>query len=116
MQTFTDKYKIIKHSFFVLQLVTKCDVLVENFLPKTMVKLGLSYDHLKTINPRLIFCSISGEVTKLNGLVVIFENNNYDCLGYGPDGPSAHRGGFDVVAAALGGFLHITGPLVLLVT
>jgi succinate--hydroxymethylglutarate CoA-transferase len=50
---------------------------------------GLGYDSLKRIAPHLIFCSISG---------------------YGPTGPLANRGGYDVVAAAIGGFLNITGP------
>jgi len=66
----------------------KADVLVENFQPKTMDRLKIGYEQLKKIAPHLIFCSISG---------------------YGPKGPWADRGGFDVVAAAIGGFLNITG-------
>ena len=58
-------------------------------MPGTMDKLGFGYEQLKKIAPHLVYCSISG---------------------YGPDGPWSRRGGFDVIAAALGGLLNITGP------
>ena len=41
-------------------MVKTCDIVVENFKPGVMEKLGLSYDHLKEINPKIIYCSISG--------------------------------------------------------
>ena len=75
----------------ILELIKKCDVLVENFMPGTMDKLGFGYDAVKALAPHVIYCSISG---------------------YGPDGPWARRGGFDVIAAALGGLLNITGSIV----
>ena len=58
-------------------LSESADVLIENYRPGGMSKLGLSYDGLKEINPRLIYASISG---------------------YGQTGPSAGKGGFDLVA------------------
>jgi len=76
-------------SSLIKQLVAESDILVENFVPGTMEKLGIGYEILKEINPQLIFCSITG---------------------YGPTGPYRDRGGYDVIAASIGGLLHITGP------
>lgn len=70
------------------ELASKCDVVVENFIPGTMDKLNLGYSKLSKENPGLIYCSISG---------------------YGTTGPYKDRGGYDVIAASLGGLLHITG-------
>lgn len=61
---------------------------VENFKPGTMDRLGLGYDRLKQENPRLIYASISG---------------------YGTSGPFASRGGYDPIAGAEAGLLHLTG-------
>lgn len=72
----------------IYELVDKCDVVIENFIPGTMDKLNLGYDILSKRNPGLIYCTISG---------------------YGTTGPYKHRGGYDVIAASLGGLLHITG-------
>lgn len=72
----------------VLDLAAKSDVVIENFLPGTMDKLGIGYDQLSETNQRLIYCSITG---------------------YGNTGPYKDRGGYDVIAASLGGLLHITG-------
>lgn len=71
------------------KLIHNCDVLIENFLPGTMEKMGLGYDVLSEKYPRLIYASISG---------------------YGCSGPYRKRGGYDVVASALSGLTHITGP------
>ena len=73
----------------VEKLVPVCDVLIENFLPGTMEKIGLGYKTLSEKCPRLIYASISG---------------------YGASGPYEKRGGYDVVASALAGLTHITGP------
>ncbi|CAK7207954.1 hypothetical protein SEUCBS139899_010769 [Sporothrix eucalyptigena] len=70
------------------RLVKTADVLIENFKPGTMDRLGLGYDHLKEVNPRLIYASISG---------------------YGTTGPFASRGGYDPIASAEAGLMHITG-------
>ncbi|KAL3444171.1 CoA-transferase family III domain-containing protein [Aspergillus insuetus] len=72
----------------VLELARGVDVVVENFIPGKLDKLGLGYDTLKAVNPRVILASISG---------------------YGASGPYAHRAGYDVIGAAEGGLLHITG-------
>lgn len=69
-------------------LVAKADVLVENFRPGTLEKMGLGPDRLKEINPRLIVARISG---------------------FGQDGPWAHLPAFDGIAQALGGLMDLTG-------
>lgn len=71
-----------------LDIVKQVDVLTENFKPGTMKKLGLDYETLKTINPKLVYASISG---------------------YGQNGPYAHRPGYDVVAQSMGGIMSYTG-------
>ena len=72
------------------KLATVSDIFVENYLPGKLDELGCGYQHLKTINPGIIYCSITG---------------------YGPDGPYANRAGYDVIAASLGGLNHVTGPV-----
>ncbi|RZC34201.1 succinate--hydroxymethylglutarate CoA-transferase [Asbolus verrucosus] len=73
----------------VYELAKKSDVLVENYVPGKLDELDLGYDQLKGIAPHLIYCSITG---------------------FGPDGPYSNKPGYDVIAASMGGFLHITGP------
>ncbi|CAG9996238.1 unnamed protein product, partial [Clonostachys byssicola] len=70
------------------RLAEKADVLVENFKPGTMDRLGLGYEYLKERNPELIYASISG---------------------YGTTGPYSNRGGYDPIAGAEAGLLHVTG-------
>ncbi len=72
----------------IKQLVRQVDVVVENFIPGKMDELGLGYDQLKAVNPRIIFASISG---------------------FGPTGPRSKEPGYDVAVAAIGGLLSITG-------
>jgi len=72
----------------IKKLCRSADVLVENFRPGTMKKLGLDYESLKAINPRLIYVSITG---------------------YGQDGPISQYAGYDVIAQAVGGIMSITG-------
>jgi crotonobetainyl-CoA:carnitine CoA-transferase CaiB-like acyl-CoA transferase len=72
----------------LLRLARGADVLVENFRPTVMEKLGLEYERLAAENPRLIYCSISG---------------------FGYDGPYRDKGGFDLIAQAMGGIMHVTG-------
>ncbi len=69
-------------------LAKRSDVLLENFKPGTLAKLGLDWDDLQQENARLVFCSISG---------------------FGRHGPYADRGGFDVIVQAVGGLMDITG-------
>lgn len=70
------------------KLVGKSDVLLENFRPGTMEELGLGYEALREINPRLIYCDITG---------------------YGNEGPYKEKPGVDVIVSAIGGFMSITG-------
>lgn len=72
----------------VRKLVKETDVVIENFVPGGADRLGLGYSELSEINPRLIYASISG---------------------YGSSGPYAKRAGYDAIAAAEGGLMHITG-------
>ena len=70
------------------RLVERADVVVENFRPGTMDRLGLGYSRLMEINPAIIFCSISG---------------------FGQTGPYSRRGGFDLVAQGMSGLMSVTG-------
>ncbi|MBI3086557.1 MAG: CoA transferase [candidate division NC10 bacterium] len=72
----------------IRELARRSDVLLENFKPGTLAKLGLDWDVLRQDNPRLIFCAISG---------------------FGRSGPAALRGGYDVIVQAMGGLMSITG-------
>ena len=72
------------------QLVDRSDVLVENFRPGTMARLGFGYEQAREINKRLIFCSISG---------------------FGQTGPRARQPAFDQVLQGLGGGMSMTGPV-----
>ncbi|GAB1725616.1 hypothetical protein NU195Hw_g6489t1 [Hortaea werneckii] len=72
----------------VKELVKETDVVIENFVPGGAEKLGVGYAELSKINPKLIYASISG---------------------YGSEGPYAQRAGYDAIAAAEGGLMHITG-------
>ena len=69
-------------------LAAKCDVLIENYRPGVMDRLGLGYDALSAINPRLIYCAISG---------------------YGQTGPLKDRPSFDIVLQAMSGALSMNG-------
>ena len=69
-------------------LLAETDVLIESFRPGTMERLGLGYESLKELNPRIVYCSLSG---------------------YGSDGPYRDRPGQDVLLQALSGLAHATG-------
>lgn len=71
-----------------LELVKKADILVENFRPGTMDRLGLGYDVLKEVNPRLVYGCVSG---------------------FGHYGPYSNRPGYDIIAQAMGGIMSVTG-------
>ena len=71
------------------RLLSKADVLVENFRPGTMDRLSLGYEQLASRYPRLVYCSISG---------------------FGQTGPRRREAGYDAVAQAEGGLMSITGP------
>lgn len=76
------------HELF-LELVQQADVLVENFRPGAMARLGLAYDDLAPVNPRLIYAALSG---------------------FGQTGPYSSRPAYDSVLQAMGGIMSITGP------
>src|SRR5207248_344303 len=70
------------------RLIETADVLVENFRPRTMTRLGFGFEEGHTRYPALVYCSISG---------------------FGQTGPYGERGGFDLVAQAMSGLLSVTG-------
>jgi crotonobetainyl-CoA:carnitine CoA-transferase CaiB-like acyl-CoA transferase len=72
----------------VRRLAATCDVVVENFKTGGLKKYGLDYVGLSAVNPRLVYCSITG---------------------FGQDGPDAHRAGYDYMIQAMGGLMSITG-------
>jgi crotonobetainyl-CoA:carnitine CoA-transferase CaiB-like acyl-CoA transferase len=72
----------------VRRLAVKCDLFVENFKVGGLRKYGLDYESLRRVNPRLIYCSITG---------------------FGQTGPYAERPGYDFVIQAIGGLMSITG-------
>jgi len=72
----------------IRRLIVECDVLVENFKTGGLAKYGLDFVTLSAINPRLVYCSITG---------------------FGQDGPDAHRAGYDYMIQAMGGLMSITG-------
>ncbi|MBV7481535.1 CaiB/BaiF CoA-transferase family protein [Bordetella sp. BOR01] len=72
----------------IRELVVHCDILVENFKVGGLRKYGLDYDSLRAINPRLIYCSVTG---------------------FGQDGPCASLPGYDFMIQGLGGLMSITG-------
>ena len=72
----------------IRQLVARCDVLVENYKVGGLKKYGLDFASLQAINPKLVYCSITG---------------------YGQDGPYAQRAGYDAAIQAIGGLMSVTG-------
>ncbi|MCZ6608136.1 MAG: CaiB/BaiF CoA transferase family protein [Rhodospirillales bacterium] len=71
-----------------MRLVAKADVVVENFRPGVKGRLGIDYQALRRVNPRIVYVSISG---------------------FGQDGPYSDRPGFDQIAQGMGGLMSITG-------
>ncbi len=71
------------------ELAKKSDALIENFKPGTMDKLGLGYDDLKKVNPRLIYAASSG---------------------FGQTGPYSSRPAYDLIIQGMGGMMSVTGP------
>lgn len=70
------------------ELVKKADVIIENYRPGTMKKLGLGYDELKKVNPAIIYGAVSG---------------------FGHTGPLSKRAGYDIIGQAMGGLMSTTG-------
>jgi crotonobetainyl-CoA:carnitine CoA-transferase CaiB-like acyl-CoA transferase len=72
----------------VRKLAAQSDVLIENFKVGGLAKFGLDYQSLAPLNPRLVYCSVTG---------------------FGQDGPYAARAGYDLMAQGIGGFMSLTG-------
>ncbi|MGO7427398.1 CaiB/BaiF CoA transferase family protein, partial [Rhizobium ruizarguesonis] len=72
----------------VRRLVSTADVVIENFKVGGLVKYGLDYDSLRKVNPKLVYCSITG---------------------FGHDGPYASLAGYDYIVQGMSGFMSITG-------
>ena len=72
----------------VKTLALQADIVVENFKPGGLAKYGLDYTSLKSVQPRLVYCSISG---------------------FGQTGPNAHKPGYDLMAQGFGGIMSLTG-------
>lgn len=72
----------------VHRLVKTADVFVQNYRPGAAARLGVDYDTLAALNPRLIYCTISG---------------------FGSTGPYASRGGYDLIAQGMSGIISVTG-------
>ena len=70
------------------RMIARADVLIENFRPGTLDRYGLGWDALREVNPRLVYCSVSG---------------------FGQSGPYAGRSGYDFVAQAMAGLMEVTG-------
>ncbi len=73
----------------VRKLIAEADVVIENFKVGGLKKYGLDYASLQAVNPRLVYCSITG---------------------FGQDGPYAHRAGYDFIIQGMSGLMSVTGP------
>ena len=72
----------------IRELVKDADILIENFKVGGLAKYGLAYEDLSKLNPRLIYCSVTG---------------------FGQDGPYSHRAGYDFIIQGMSGLMSITG-------
>lgn len=73
---------------FVRALVADADILIENFKVGGLAKYGLDHESLRALNPRLIYCSVTG---------------------FGQTGPYAHRAGYDYIIQGMSGLMSVTG-------
>nr|XP_042700718.1 succinate--hydroxymethylglutarate CoA-transferase isoform X1 [Chrysemys picta bellii] len=78
-----------KGAKMIRELAAVSDVFVENYVPGKLAEMGLGYEDINKIAPHIVYCSITG---------------------YGQTGPAFQRAGYDSVAAAVSGLMHITGP------
>jgi crotonobetainyl-CoA:carnitine CoA-transferase CaiB-like acyl-CoA transferase len=74
----------------IKRLAAGCDIVTENYRRGKLEALGLGYEQLRAVNPKLVYCSITG---------------------YGPNGPLSDKGGFDLVLQAFSGLISVTGSL-----
>ena len=87
-ESVTLNFKAVEGRRVLDQLIARADVVVENFRPGALQRLGLAYEQLVTHHPRLVFCSISG---------------------FGQNGPRRDQPGYDAVIQAEGGLMSVTG-------
>ena len=87
-QSVTADFRTEEGQTFVRDLVKDADILIENFKVGGLKKYGLDYDSLRQVNPRLIYCSITG---------------------FGQTGPYAHRAGYDYIIQGMSGLMSVTG-------
>ena len=73
----------------VRRMACESDILVQNFRPGALERMGLDYENVKIINPAIVYCTISG---------------------FGLTGPYSRRGGFDLVAQGMSGLMSVNGP------
>ncbi|KAM9308225.1 succinyl-CoA:glutarate CoA-transferase [Gastrophryne carolinensis] len=78
-----------KGTQIILELAKACDILIENYIPGKLDEMGLGYEDVNKIAPHIIYCSVTG---------------------YGQSGPLFKRAGYDAIACAMSGMMHITGP------
>lgn len=88
-KSMTLNLKTEKGKEILLDLVKQSDIIVENFRPGTMEKLGIGYEIIKEINPKIIYAAASG---------------------FGHTGPYSEKASYDAVVQAMGGLMSITGP------
>ena len=72
----------------VMKLAARCDIVIENFRPGVVKKLGIAYDDLRQVNPAILYASMSG---------------------FGQTGPYGRKGGFDIIAQGMSGIMMMTG-------
>ena len=84
----TCDFRTAEGQALVRDLIADADVLIENFKVGGLAKYGLDYDSLRAVNPRLIYCSITG---------------------FGQTGPYAHRAGYDFIIQGMAGLMSVTG-------
>ena len=88
-RSITCDFRTAEGQEIVRRLVAEADVVIENFKVGGLEKYGLDYASLRQVNPRLIYCSITG---------------------FGQTGPYAHRAGYDVIIQGMSGLMSVTGP------
>ena len=87
-KSITLNLKVPEAKEIFLEMVKNADVVIENYKPGTMAKLGIGHEDLKAVNPRVIFASISG---------------------FGQYGPYTERPGYDIIGQAMGGLMSVSG-------
>ncbi len=80
--------KDVRGKEIVLKLAAKADIVMENFRPGVVNKLGFDYERLKAVNPAIVYASMSG---------------------FGQTGPYGRKGGFDIIAQGMSGIMMMTG-------